>query len=316
MGKHEATTTTTIPTTTPVAAPISTNGSCPLPSGVESLNITGTAHDPMMYVAAACAAVTLLSAVGLICLHLCRYRVPKEQRQIVRICLAPFVFAIVSWGQIYNYNFAAFINPIGNLYEAFCLCALYLLYIQFAVPAATFNEDMFTAMADAADVPVKAKEGNWPKLGWVLVFQYPITETVALIILEATEAAEIYCSESLKPEFGHLWYSLISTIGVALCVMAIFRFYGRMKRLMKARRGMWKLLCFKGIVFLRFVQTVSSSPSRFNTAGADNVSCGCADSLSQWIFSILMNKNALKTSTQFSYGEQTPALPTLFCTRS
>jgi hypothetical protein len=51
---------------------------------------------------------------------------------------------------------------------------------------------------------------------------------------------------------------LIHSVGIVVAVLAIFRFYGRMKTLMKARRGMAKLACFKVIVGLRFIQTVSS----------------------------------------------------------
>jgi hypothetical protein len=49
---------------------------------------------------------------------------------------------------------------------------------------------------------------------------------------------------------------IIHSVGIVVAVLAIFRFYGRMKTLMKARRGLAKLVCFKVIVGLRFIQTV------------------------------------------------------------
>ncbi|KAK4542473.1 hypothetical protein LTR36_006725 [Oleoguttula mirabilis] len=229
-------------------------------------------------------ALTLLSAVFLIILHLKRYRAPKEQRQIIRICFAPFVLAIVSFAEIYDYRIAAYMDPIGAVYEAFCLCALYLLFIQFTIPSGTFGEDMFDAMQSAVEVPGKRDaQVNWMKTSWVMVFQYPITEIIAVVVLEATQAEGTYCVSSWNPRFGHLWYMIISTLGIVLAVTAIFKFHGRMKRLMKARRGMWKLLCFKGIVFLHFIQS--------------------------WVFNILITHNLVKSSREFSYGDLTYGLP-------
>ena len=229
------------------------NNTCPTPAGIEQISIHGTAHFPMYLIAASCALITLLSSVTLVFLHLTRYRAPKEQRQIIRIILAPFVFAIVAWAEIARYSIAPYIDPIGDVYESFCLCALFLLYIQFAAPKGTFGEEMFQAMEEAA---TEVKGDSWAKMSWISVFQFPLTELLSVVILEATEATGTYCSSSLKPRFGHLWVMIIKTVGVLLAVMAIFRFYKRMKGVMKARRGLAKLVCFKGIVFLRFLQTV------------------------------------------------------------
>lgn len=216
----------------------------------------------MLIISGACAAVTLMSTLSLIALHLCHYRVPKEQRQIVLLVFAPFVFALVSWAEILDYNVAPYINPIGDVYEAFALCGLFLLYIQFAVPSGTFGEDMFEAMEAATEVSTKSKSRNWPKTSWILVFQYPLTALLSVLVLEGTLATGKYCVNSLKPEFGHLWTMIINTVGLVLCVMTIFRLYKRMKFTMKARKGLAKLVCFKGIVFLRLIQTVSVLASR------------------------------------------------------
>lgn len=234
--------------------------SCPIPNDVESLSIKGTAHNPIMYVAAACAAITFISSVSLILLHLTRYRASAEQRQIIRICFTPFVFAILSWAEIYDYNAAPYIDPLGEIYEAFSLCALFLLYIQYTAPRATFGKDMFAAVAEAGGNATGANGPNWPKVSWIMVFQFPFLEIFAVIIAEGTTATATYCVTSLSPKFGHLWYLVLRTVGVVLAVLAIFKFYGRTKPLMKPHRGFWKLVCFKLIVFLRFIQTVSTNP--------------------------------------------------------
>lgn len=201
-------------------------------------------------------------------MHLVRYNAPKEQRQIVRIVFAPFVFALISLAEVYNYSVARYIDPISAFYEAICICSLFLLYVQFAAPAsatkgATFGKDVFEAMI--AKQEAGTSRGTWPRITWVAVFQYPIAQIIAIIILEATEAAGTYCESSLKPKYGHFWVAVIQALGVTVAIFSIVSFYGRMKVLMKARRGLAKITCFKLMVAVRFVQTVSAciSPCSF-----------------------------------------------------
>ena len=108
---------------------------------------------------------------------------------------------------------------------------------------------MFAGMLQATETARPNDNAAWPKLSWIMVFQFPITEIISVIVLEATEASNSYCSTSLSPHFGHFWSLVIHTIGLILCVISIFRFYGRMKQSFKARRAGWKLWGFKGIVF-------------------------------------------------------------------
>ena len=211
----------------------------------------------MLYVSGISTAITLIICLSLIALHLRRYRSPKEQRQIIRIVLAPFVFALVSFFEVYSYKAAPYIDPLSDLYEAFGLCALFLLYMQYAAPGGTFDDATFDAVKNAHEG--ERLDFDWPRITWIMVFQFPVTELVAVIIQEATEAAGAYCVQSLSPRFGHLWVTIISSLGVGLAVVSILRFYGRMKNRMKVRRGLAKLVCFKLIVFLRFIQTVSKS---------------------------------------------------------
>lgn len=233
--------------------------SCPIPHGVQDLDLKGSSHNTLLLMSTICTAITLVSSVALVAMHLYRYCAPREQRQIIRIAFAPFVFALISLAEIYNYSIARYIDPISSFYEAICLCALFLLYIQFAAPtSSTFGEDLFDAVKAQQEADTKGK-GNWPRNTWIAVFQYPIIEIIAIIITEASEAAGTYCASSLRPKFGHFWSMLIHSVGIVVAVLAIFRFYSRMKTLMKGRRGMAKLACFKVIVGLRFIQTVSPS---------------------------------------------------------
>jgi hypothetical protein len=257
-----------------------------------------------MIVSAACTAITLCSTLALITMHLRRYSAPKEQRQIIRIVFAPFVFAIVSLAEIYDYSIARYIDPISSFYEAICLCALFLLYVQFAAPSSsTFGEELFDTMKAQQEAGTKGKT-NWPRNTWLAVFQYPMVEVIAIIILEATEATDTYCSSSLRPRYGHFWFMVIHSVGIAVAVLSIFRFYGRMKALMRARRGLAKLTCFKAIVGVRFIQTVSPIPYRPSekVIKADRQT-------NQWLFNILIDQDVLSPSSSFSYGDLVYGLP-------
>lgn len=232
----------------------------PVPDGADDFKDNGTSHTAMLYVAGVTTAATLAISVSLIFAHLRRYRCPKEQRQIIRISFAPFIFALVAFFEILSYEVAPYIDPLGDLYEAIGLCALLLLYIQFSVPGGTFDEETFNAVK--ASDETSGQNFDWPRITWIFVFQYPIVEILSIIILEATEAAGVYCVQSLNPKFGHIWVQVISSIGVGAAVISILRFYGRMKNRMKVRRGLSKLLCFKLIVGIRFLQSVSHHPVR------------------------------------------------------
>ncbi|EME89792.1 seven transmembrane receptor protein, partial [Pseudocercospora fijiensis CIRAD86] len=228
--------------------------------------------------------------------HLRRYRAPKEQRQIIRMVFAPCVFALVAFFEVLSYEIAPYIDPLGDLYEAFGLCALFLLYLQYAAPNGTFDDETFEAVKAAQEG--KAVNFDFGRISWCFgefslgvklplqndiadgshaVFQYPVLELLSLIILEATQASGHYCVQSLSPRFGHLWVTVISSVGVGACVLAILRFYGRMTTRIKVRRGLAKLVCFKLIVALRFFQSL--------------------------VFSILLDHDVIKTSSTFGYND-------------
>lgn len=157
-----------------------------------------------------------------------------------------------------------------------------MLFIQYAAPSGTFNDETFAA--------VKAQEETatnfaWPKISWIFVFQYPIVDFLALIIQEATEVTGHFCKGSLAPKFAHIWVEILTSISIGACVIAILRFRGHMKGLMKGKRGLSKIVMFKLVVAIRFFQ--------------------------QWVFSILLEQHAIKTSEHFKYNDILWGLPAM-----
>jgi hypothetical protein len=60
-----------------------------------------------------------------------------------------------------------------------------LLFIQYAAPTGTFDDHTLSAVREAEEGETSF---NWPKIGWIFVFQYPIIEILCVGIQEATEA--------------------------------------------------------------------------------------------------------------------------------
>jgi hypothetical protein len=61
--------------------------------------------------------------------------------------------------------------------------ALFLLFIQYSAPTGTFDDDTLAAVRSAGE----EVSFNWPKIGWIFVFQYPIVEILCVAIQEATQ---------------------------------------------------------------------------------------------------------------------------------
>jgi hypothetical protein len=86
------------------------------------------------YMTIACLGISTISALFLIWKHLHRYTRPREQRQNVRIIAMPVFFCIISMLCIIFYTDSIYIRPLIDVYEAFCIAALFLLYLEFVCP--------------------------------------------------------------------------------------------------------------------------------------------------------------------------------------
>ncbi len=45
-----------------------------------------------------------------------------------------------------------------------------------------------------------------------MVFQYPLTKTVSAAIEIGTQAADVFCTNSLSPKYAHIWVSLVEHV--------------------------------------------------------------------------------------------------------
>jgi hypothetical protein len=93
-------------------------GDCPIPKGSQNFDNRGTSWHIMLYISLASLGATTAIALSLIVLHLRRYRAPKEQRQIIRIVFSVIAYSVVAFFELYRYEVAQYIDPIGDVYEA------------------------------------------------------------------------------------------------------------------------------------------------------------------------------------------------------
>ncbi|KAK5163122.1 uncharacterized protein LTR77_010906 [Saxophila tyrrhenica] len=176
---------------------------CPTVPGQHTEYARGSEYNLIFAVTIGCMALTLLISLILILQHFRRYRVPKEQRQIVKIVFTPVVFSIIAVAAMSDYYIAPYVVPLAELYAAFSLAALFLLYMQFAAPGANFGKDMFAALVMATVKNRKRDRADWPMGTWIAVFQLPVAEAVAYTIESVTEARGTFCASSMRPRFGN-----------------------------------------------------------------------------------------------------------------
>ncbi|OJD38123.1 uncharacterized protein BKCO1_500068 [Diplodia corticola] len=230
------------------------NTTCPAPiSDVDGqpLDIGITTQWLLTYISIPCIAITTIACLYLIFKHLHRYSRPAEQRQIVRLIWTPVVYSVFSLLGLLFYDAYEYIEPLPELYEAFALACLFVLFVHYGRNP-TVRESGFTRSQTRNEFQSIADI----KKTWIMVFQYPVVKTILIIAQEASTATGTYCAASNSIHFGHIWITLISNISLVACFLTIVRFYTANKHLMAVHKPLAKLLSFKLIVFVIFLQTL------------------------------------------------------------
>lgn len=108
----------------------------------------------------ACLGATACLWLGLAVPHLRRYRAPDEQRPIFRIITTPLVFAAVALASVHAYEIAQYLEPISNLYEAYALVSLFLLYVHYVVPEPHTRDEFFRNLQTVSKSGQQVAEGS------------------------------------------------------------------------------------------------------------------------------------------------------------
>lgn len=206
-------------------------------------------HDVALIFGGACLVIANLGSFFLIMKHATHYSLPKEQKQVMRIIFTIPVFAVISFLSICFEDAAIYIEPIRDVWEAFALVAFFLLMCAFVMEDDEERRAFF-ATSGLSQAYTSAATA---------CFQFPIVQIVVALATAATQAIGIYCGTSNKLYFAHIWLTIIKGASTAFAVMGILKFYKPLKPQIKHRGVISKLVAFKGIVFLNFIQTVSLS---------------------------------------------------------
>ncbi|KAI1325513.1 organic solute transporter Ostalpha-domain-containing protein [Xylariaceae sp. FL0255] len=253
------------------------NATCPLPvSEIEAASIPEkpifgdiTFQTLQFYISLGFTAIVIATFLYSSISHLCCYVRPREQRQIIRILFYNVVVAVVSTFSIFNYKAYPYLWPVEGLYEPISLGAIFFLFVEFAAPDPETREEYFNSLDNQrqkggrfqlkkAWTFVPGGSLRWYQSKYVALYLYFIATIVIKIVEEITQATNTYCQYSFSPAFAHFWVTIISNVALPVGVVAIVQFYVRMNKEphFKARHATSKILSFKAIILVNFVQEI------------------------------------------------------------
>lgn len=87
------------------------------------------------------------------------------------------------------------------------------------------------------------------------MFQYCFIRVFFTLVAVATQAADLYCLESLNPAFAHIWVMVFESIGVTIAMYCLIQFYIQIKDDIRRHKPLLKITAIKLVIFLSFWQT-------------------------------------------------------------
>ncbi|KAF2766076.1 hypothetical protein EJ03DRAFT_338636 [Teratosphaeria nubilosa] len=218
-----------------------------------------TVHHIMILVCAPCLGLTIASTLYLEWRHLHCYKVPQEQRQILRIASLPAVYATFDFLALLFILDYQYIAPIAKIYEAFSIAALFFLVLEWACPDGTDREKYFSNLQG------KDKKGNnvpggslkWFQTTSRNALQFPLTKLVLIVIQIVTQYYHVFCENSMSPKHAHLWIFLFDIFFVGGAFEGVTSFAKRMGKegaISASHRARGRILTLLGIVIFQVLQ--------------------------------------------------------------
>lgn len=168
-----------------------------------------TFHELGTIISGCAAGFAILSILILMFRHATHFSKPHEQLKILRICvLIPISATIHFIGQAVPSSYF-YLIPWADIMQALALGNFFLLLLEFISPLGDQRDFFFSGL----EVPARRKgratrDGTkWYRKKWVAVFQYPVVQLVVAVGTNITQSPHfnIYCQDSNKPYFAHLW---------------------------------------------------------------------------------------------------------------
>ncbi|KAF6222464.1 hypothetical protein HO173_013442 [Letharia columbiana] len=173
--------------------------------------------------------------------------------RIIRITFTIPVFAILAFLGILLESRAVYLIPLTEVYESFALGGFFFLLCAWIHPNGSERERILNR---------EGKLGMYNRV-WFFVFQQPFVMIVLVVVQEITQAAGVFCATSKNIQFAHVWISSFSSVTTTFAIGAVLRFHGATKQMTAQQKPLLKLVSFKGIVFLSWIQSVRTSLTDF-----------------------------------------------------
>lgn len=155
------------------------------PADPATANVTGevvtgslTFQQLILIISGAALAITFLISLFSIVRQLRSYARPKEQRQIIRIVFTPVLFSILSTICIASYPASLYISPFQDLYEAFGIASLFLLFVHYVCPDSRAYDKFFGDLEnkDKTGGIIPGGSSNWFRVS-LSVYMSPKVES-------------------------------------------------------------------------------------------------------------------------------------------
>ncbi|MCJ1400456.1 hypothetical protein MMC11_003661 [Xylographa trunciseda] len=209
--------------------------------------------------------VAFVVSIALMLLHATHLSRPAEQVKIIRITALIPAFALISFVNIYLGTSAVYLKPWMNVCEGLALASFYFLVCDFLSPDMNDRDAQFENLRLNPQGGIGAPGKGFAPARKIrnLVCQYIVVAIIVAVATDITEAIGVFCSNSNNAHFAHIWLTIIRAISAAVAIAAIIRFVNISHSRIPSQRIWAKLIAFKLIVGLDFIQTLA-----FSIAGA------------------------------------------------
>ncbi|KAJ5636861.1 uncharacterized protein N7484_010174 [Penicillium longicatenatum] len=269
------------------------NHTCPIPKSFaivadQDILPSMSFYSLNMIISGACTAFVCVAIFILMFWHAIHLSKPREQIKILKICFLIPLYTITSFLSICYPHAFVYLTPWLDLFQAVALGSFFLLLCEFIARDSQANVDVFFVAFQPPQ-----KKGNkapltgleWFRKQWIAIFQYPVVALLTSLATDFTQVAGVYCLDSNKVYFAHLWLTIITSVSIAFAVISVLTFYRTLKSHLASHKPLSKLLAFKLIVGLTFLERI--------------------------IFTILRSTNVLKSTSTLSYADVNIGIPNL-----
>ncbi|KAJ2558339.1 hypothetical protein EV175_000835 [Coemansia sp. RSA 1933] len=202
-------------------------------------------------------AATIISGLH-IASHLKNYTNPRQQRHMVRIVLMIPIYGIISFLSYRFYREAPYYTAVRDCYEAFAIAAFYMLLLQYIGDSSAEQKRSMLSKQDLKwTFPLNCIRMNpsgrrtFVILKWGIL-QYVIISPLNTLATIITQATGVYCPDSMRPKYAHIWISIIDFISISVAMYALISLYRVIKTDIAEHKPFIKFVAIKALVFLTF----------------------------------------------------------------